>query len=117
MRLVFDQAFGLDEDSLHDVVAALSERLRAHPPCAAHSTASSATAGPNSSTTSRISSRRWAHAPATTVAAWPRCSMRFRNWRPSTSPMRAISSSSPPWQSCLFMLLLRCRTWLTASVI
>ena len=31
MRLVFDQAFGLDEDSLHDVVAALSERLRAHP--------------------------------------------------------------------------------------
>ncbi|SIR35882.1 hypothetical protein [Bosea sp. TND4EK4] len=31
MRLVFDQAFGLDEDSLHDVVAVLSERLRAHP--------------------------------------------------------------------------------------
>lgn len=31
MRLVFDQAFGLDEDSLHDVVIALSERLRAHP--------------------------------------------------------------------------------------
>ena len=31
MRLVFDQAFGLDEDSLHDVVATLSERLRAHP--------------------------------------------------------------------------------------
>jgi hypothetical protein len=31
MRLVFDQAFGPDEDSLHDVVATLSERLRAHP--------------------------------------------------------------------------------------
>ena len=31
MRLVFDQAFGLDEDSLHDVVVALSDRLRAHP--------------------------------------------------------------------------------------
>ncbi len=31
MRLVFDQAFGLDEGSLHDVVAVLSERLRAHP--------------------------------------------------------------------------------------
>lgn len=31
MRLVFDQAFGLDEDSLHDVVVTLSERLRAHP--------------------------------------------------------------------------------------
>ncbi|SDH07640.1 hypothetical protein [Bosea robiniae] len=30
MRLVFEQAFGLDEDSLHDVVATLSERLRAH---------------------------------------------------------------------------------------
>jgi hypothetical protein len=31
MRLVFDQALGLDEDSLHDVVVILSERLRAHP--------------------------------------------------------------------------------------
>lgn len=31
MRLVFDQAFGLAEDSLRDVVATLSERLRAHP--------------------------------------------------------------------------------------
>ncbi|MCA0417857.1 MAG: hypothetical protein LCH80_03940 [Proteobacteria bacterium] len=31
MRLVFDQVFGLDEDSLHDVVVTLSERLRAHP--------------------------------------------------------------------------------------
>lgn len=30
-RLVFDQALGLDEDSLQDVVVALSERLRAHP--------------------------------------------------------------------------------------
>lgn len=31
MRLVFDQGFGLDEDSLCDFVVILSERLRAHP--------------------------------------------------------------------------------------
>ncbi|MCA0417549.1 MAG: hypothetical protein LCH80_02340 [Proteobacteria bacterium] len=30
-RLVFDHALGLDEDSLHDIVVILSERLRAHP--------------------------------------------------------------------------------------
>lgn len=31
MQLVYDQSFGLDEDSLLDFIATLSERLRAHP--------------------------------------------------------------------------------------